>query len=88
MRWLERRGRDHRNRNIAVNAAPIDLDLDRQKFPFLTPEGIDAHVREAVETLGSRQGGLWLKVEVGDDVPLKNVEALCQSLERYRDHYA
>ncbi len=61
----------------------VDLDLDRQLFPFCKPRDIDAHVREAVEKLGSPEGGLWLKAEVGPDVPLENVEAICQALERY-----
>lgn len=61
----------------------VDLDLDRQLFPFATPEEIDAHVREAVEKLGLPEGGLWLKAEIGDDVPLENVEAIFTALERY-----
>jgi len=66
----------------------VDLDLDRQMFPFGTPADIDAHVREAVETLGAPEGGLWLKAEVGPDVPLENVEAICQALETYRGYYS
>jgi len=66
----------------------IDLDLDRQLFPFATPAQIDAHVREAVETLGSPQGGLWLKAEIGFDVPLENVDAVCTALEKYRTYYS
>ena len=50
----------------------VDLDLDRQQFPFWKPDDIDRHVREAVETLGSPEGGLWLKAKIGDDVPLEN----------------
>ncbi|MCX7013636.1 MAG: hypothetical protein NTW86_13950 [Candidatus Sumerlaeota bacterium] len=65
----------------------VDLDLDRQMFPFGSPADIDAHVREAVETLGSPEGGLWLKAEIGMDVPLKNVEALCVALEKYRGFF-
>ena len=65
----------------------VDLDLDRQMFPFCTPGDIDAHVREAVERLGSPEGGLWLKAEIGDDVPLENVEAICDALMRYRGFY-
>lgn len=65
----------------------VDLDLDRQKFPFWTPDEIDQHVREAVETLGSPEGGLWLRAEVGDDVPLENVEAICTALEKYSAYY-
>lgn len=62
----------------------VDLDLDRQMFPFCTPADIDAHIREAVEALGSPEGGLWLKAEVGPDVPLENVKAICAGLERWR----
>ncbi len=61
-----------------------DLDLDRQLFPFATPAELDAHVRESVEALAMPEGGLWLKAEIGDDVPLENVEAILTALERYR----
>jgi hypothetical protein len=66
----------------------VDLDLDRQLFPFATPAEIDAHVREAVETLGSPQGGLWLKAEIGFDVPLDNVDAICTALGKYCTYYS
>ena len=62
----------------------VDLDLDRQLFPFCSPAVIDAHVRESVEKLGSPEGGLWLKAEIGPDVPLENIEAICAALEKYR----
>ncbi len=65
----------------------VDLDLDRQRFPFWRPDEIDAHVRESVEALGSPEGGLWLKAEIGDDVPLENVEAICCALEKYSACY-
>jgi uroporphyrinogen decarboxylase len=65
----------------------VDLDLDRQLFPFCTPRDLDAHVREAVEKLGSPEGGLWLKAEIGDDVPLENIEAICAALEEYRAYF-
>lgn len=66
----------------------VNLDLDRQMFPFGTPADIDAHVREAVETLGSPEGGLWLQAEIGPDVPLENVEAIAAALEKYRGHFS
>jgi hypothetical protein len=62
----------------------VDLDLDRQQFPFWTPAEIDAHVREAVRWLGDPRGGLWLKAEIGPDVPLANVEAIFAALDRHR----
>ena len=42
-------------------------------------------VREAVETLWQPEGGLWLHAEIGDDVPLNNVEAICCALEKYSE---
>ncbi len=65
----------------------VDLDLDRQLFPFCTPDDIDAHVREAVERLGSPEGGLWLKGEIDDGVPLENIEAVCAALMKYRGRF-
>jgi uroporphyrinogen decarboxylase len=62
----------------------IDLDLDRQLFPFASPREIDEHVRAAVETLGGKEGGLWLKAEINYEMPLENIEALCAALEKYR----
>jgi uroporphyrinogen decarboxylase len=65
----------------------VDLDLDRQLFPFCRPADIDAHVREAVERLGSPAGGLWLKAEINDDIPLANIAAIFDALARYRSYY-
>jgi uroporphyrinogen decarboxylase len=65
----------------------VDLDLDRQLFPFATPAQIDAHIREAVEVLAAPEGGLWLKAEIGEDVPLANIAAIFEGLERYRTYY-
>jgi hypothetical protein len=66
----------------------IDLDLDRQMFPFWSPDEIDAHIREAVEILGAREGGLWLKAEIGCDVPLANIEAICAALGTHRHRFS
>ena len=66
----------------------VCLDLDRQLFPFCRLVEIDAHVREAVEKLGSPEGGLWLTAECGPDVPLENIEAILASLDKYRKFYS
>ena len=66
----------------------VDIDLNRQMFPLWTPEEIEAHVREAVEVLGSPEGGLWLKANIDDGVPLENVEAIFSALEKYCTHYS
>ena len=65
----------------------VALDLDRQLFPFCDPSEIDGHVREAVEVLGSPEGGLWLHAECGPDVPLETIEAICVALEKYRGYF-
>jgi len=62
----------------------VNLDLDRQMFPFCSPQDIDDHFREAVEKLGSPEGGLWLSAECGQDIPIENIEAICQAAEKYR----
>jgi len=62
----------------------VNLDLDRQLFPFCTPSEIDRHVRECVEALGSPEGGLWLVAEIAQDIPLENIEAIAVALEKYR----
>lgn len=59
----------------------INLDLDRQLFPFATPQQLDAHIREAVDALGSDEGGLMLYAECEPDIPLENVEAICRTFE-------
>jgi len=66
----------------------VNLDLDRQLFPFAQPEDFDDHIREAAEKLGAPEGGLWLSAEIGPDVPLENVEAICLALERYRSYFS
>ena len=44
----------------------VDLDLERQLFPFATPREVDAHVRGA---------------KLNHDVPLENVEAVFATTE-------
>ena len=65
----------------------VDLDLDRQLFPFCRPEDIDPHVEEAVRKLGAPEGGLWLKAEVAEDVPIETIEAICVALDKYRGYF-
>lgn len=62
----------------------VHLDLDRQGFPFWTPQQIKEHIFEAVEVLGSPTGGLMLYAECEPDVPLENIEAICETFEEVR----
>ncbi len=66
----------------------IELDIDRQSVTALgTPLEIDQLIRSEVETLGSRQGGLMMIYGLYPGVPLENVEALMNAMERYSGYW-
>ena len=65
---------------------PINLDLDRQLFPFATPAQLHDHVAECVEALYLPGGGLGLSIEFDLSVPLQNMAAVLDAVEKYR-HY-
>lgn len=66
---------------IAKGKVCIHLDLDRQFFPFASQKEIKSHIRKVAKVLGSRKGGLMLHAECEPDVPLENIEAICQVFE-------
>jgi uroporphyrinogen decarboxylase len=67
----------------------IDLDIDRQSVTrFGTPTQIDELIREEVEKLGSPAGGLMMIYGLYPGVPLENVKALMDALERYATFYS
>jgi hypothetical protein len=58
------------------------VDLDRQSFAFLTPQGIRDQVQEVVDVMADPKGGLMISGSIwGADVPLRNIEALCAAVE-------
>ncbi|MEI6499917.1 MAG: uroporphyrinogen decarboxylase family protein [Armatimonadota bacterium] len=60
------------------------VDLDRQSFAFLSPQGIREQVAEVVEAMYDPAGGLMLSGSVwGNDVPLENIAALCEAVEEH-----
>jgi len=69
---------------VCKGKIPIDLDLDRQLYPFATPSQLDDHVRECVEALALPEGGLALKFELNYDIPLANIVALLEAARKYR----
>jgi len=69
-------------KHFARGKVAIDLDLDRQLFPFATPAEIEDHIGEAFEALYMKEGGLALVAECGPDVPLEKVDVICRTLER------
>ena len=61
-----------------------EVDLDRQGFPYMSPQEIRQQIRDVVQVMGDPQGGLMLLAAVyGDDVPLKNIEAICDGMEEF-----
>lgn len=66
----------------------IDLDIDRQRITrFGTPDEIDALIRREVETLGSPEGGLMLTGDLCPGIPLENMQAIVEAMERYEGYY-
>jgi len=41
------------------------------------------HISEIVKKLGSKEGGLMIIAGVYPDVPLENIEALCEAMEEH-----
>ncbi|MBQ3223590.1 MAG: hypothetical protein IJB41_08260 [Clostridia bacterium] len=64
----------------------VDLDLDRQLFPFATSAQIREHIVECTRALYLPEGGLMLKAECAADVPLENIEAICDALVEMQDY--
>lgn len=67
----------------------IDIDIDRQQVTrFGTPRQIDALIREEVEKLGSPIGGLMMIYGLYPGVPVENIKALMDAMERYAGLYS
>ena len=71
---------------VCKGKIPIELDLDRQMFPFATPDEIHNHVQECVEALYLPEGGLSLNIEIGYDVPLTNMVAIFDAVRKFRKY--
>ena len=67
----------------------IELDIDRQNItPMGSPAQIDALIREEVTKLGSKKGGLMMIYGLYPGVPLENVKALMDAMEKYAFYWA
>lgn len=67
----------------------VDLDLDRQKItPFGTPEQIDALICEEVSKISTPEGGLCMIYGLYPGVPLENVKAVMDAMEKYAFYYS
>lgn len=67
----------------------VNLDIDRQSITrFGTPGQIDDHIRMAVQTLGSREGGLMLLHGLYPGVPLENIGGVMDAMEKYSQYFS
>lgn len=67
----------------------IDLDIDRQRITAHgTPRQINDLILEEVRKLGSRDGGLMMIYGLYPGIPLVNVRALMDAMERYASYFA
>ena len=74
---------------LAKGKVHISLDIDRQRITaFGTPDEVDRHIRNCIETLGSPDGGLSLAWGVNPGTPIENIEAAVRAIEKYRDMWA
>ncbi len=66
----------------------IDLDIDRQTVTrFGTPKEIDDLIRREVSAIGSKQGGLMMIYGLYPDIPLENVTAVMDAMEKYMGYF-
>ncbi|MCE5258504.1 MAG: hypothetical protein LLG44_05510 [Chloroflexi bacterium] len=62
----------------------INLDLDRQGFPFMTPAEMREQVHMVVDTLALPEGGLMVLAQFyGADIPLANIAACMEAMEDF-----
>lgn len=67
----------------------IDIDIDRQQVTrFGSPAQIDTLIRDEAEKLGSAEGGLMMIYGLYPGVPLENVKAVMDAMERYSGFYS
>jgi uroporphyrinogen decarboxylase len=67
----------------------VELDIDRQSVTVHgTPKQIDKLIEEEVRKIGCPQDGLTMIYGLYPGVPLKNVKAVMDSMERYSLYYS
>ena len=60
------------------------VDLDRQAFPFMEPDDVRRQVRNVVDEMRCPEGGVMLMAYIhGANVPLRNIEAMCEAMLDY-----
>ena len=67
----------------------VDLDIDRQKItPHGTPGQIDALIYEEVSKISTKEGGLTMIYGLYPGVPLENIKALMDAMEKYAFYHS
>jgi hypothetical protein len=76
-------------RNHLKGRVCVELDIDRQRVTLAgTPREIDDLIRKEVEELGSREGGLMMIYGLYPGLPLENIKALMDAMERYAFYFS
>ncbi len=66
----------------------VDLDIDRQVItPYGTPKQVDDLIKEEVKKIGRKNGGLSMIYGLYPGVPIENVKALMDAMEKYAFYY-
>lgn len=66
----------------------IDLDVDRQNVtPHGSPEQIDALIKDEIVKLGRKEGGLMMIYGLYPGVPIENIKALMDAMEKYSTYF-
>jgi hypothetical protein len=71
---------------VCKGKIPINLDLDRQLFPFASNNELRDHVMKSVEALYLPEGGLGVDLEIGPDVSLERMDVLFAALNEARKY--
>ena len=69
---------------VCKGKIPVNIDMDRQLFPYATPSQLDDHIRECIEAMYLPEGGLGISIEISYDVPLQNAAALFDAARKYK----
>ena len=73
---------------IFMESGSIVEYIDRQKITvFGTPEEIDAHILNCIQTLGSPKGGLSMVWGVYPPTPLESIEAAARAMDKYAKYW-
>jgi len=66
----------------------VEVDVDRQSItPYGTPEQVDRMVYDIVSRISTREGGLCMIYGLYPGIPLENVRALMDAMEKYAYYY-